>query len=117
LHQLHAKFLVRHFAATELKLHTHFVALIKKFFAVANFCQVIVVVDVNPKLDFFELCSGRLLILVMLGEVVTELAKRYNLANRRVCSWRDFNQIEAEALSLAQGIGQFQDAELFAVGT
>ena len=95
---------MRHFAATKLKLDTYLIAFIEEFFAVANFCEVIVVVDVYPKLDFLQLRPGRLFVLVVLGEVVAKFAERDNFAHRRICRGRDFDQIEAEALSFAQGI-------------
>ena len=114
--KLHAEFLMRHFAAAKLQLHPHLVPLVEKLFAVPDLRQVIVIVDVYPELDFLQLGSGRLFILLLLGDVVTELSEIDDLADRRVGGWRDFDQIEAETLSFAQGVRQLHDAELFAGG-
>jgi hypothetical protein len=105
-----------HFATAKLELHAYLVPLIEKFLAVANFRQVIVVIDINAKLNLFELRSRWLFVLVVFGEVVTKLAQRDNFANRRICSRRDFDQVEPQALSLSQSVRQFQNAELFAGG-
>src|SRR5919197_4530167 len=52
----------------------------------------------------------------MFGDVVPELTKIDNLAHRRIGGGRDFDQIEPETLSFAQGVVQPHDAELFAGG-
>ncbi len=83
LHQLHAEFLVRHFAAAKLELHAHFVAALKKFFAVPNFRKVIVIIDVHPELDLFQFRAGRFLVLFLLRYVITKLSERDNFADRR----------------------------------
>lgn len=69
-----------------------------------DFCQVIVLVDVNAELDFLEFRTGRLLILRMFGNVVSELSEIDNLAHRRMSGGRDFDQIETERLSSPQGV-------------
>ena len=74
------------------------------------------IVDVYPELDLLQLRPGRFLVLLLLGDVVTELSEIDDFADRRVGGGRDFDQIEAEALSFAQGVGKLHDAELFAGG-
>ena len=68
-------------------------------------------------LILLQLGAGRPLVLVVLGNVVTEFSERDDFANRRIGSRRDFDEIEAEALRFAQGVGQLHDAELFAGGS
>ena len=50
----------------------------------SDFRQVIMVVDVDPKFDFLQLGSGRLLVLLLLRDVVTELSEIDDLADGRV---------------------------------
>src|SRR4029077_4547771 len=50
------------------------------------------------------------------GNVVSEFSKIDDLAHRRGSSWRDFDQVEPQRFSSAQGVIQFQDAKLFAGG-
>jgi hypothetical protein len=75
-----------------------------------------VIVDVYPELDFLQLRPGSFLVLLLLGNVVTELSEIDDFADRRIGGGRNFDQIQAEALSFAQGVGKLHDAELFAVG-
>src|SRR5205807_2120735 len=117
LHQLHSEFLVRHFPAAKLQLHAHLVAAVEELLAVADFREVIVVVDVYPELDLFQFGPGSLLVLLLLGNVVTELAEIDDLADRRVRRGRDLDQIETETLSFAQRVREFHDAELLAGGS
>ena len=105
-----------HFAAAKLQLHTHLVPPIQEFFAVPDFCQVIVLVDVYAKLNFLQFRAGRLFVLGVFGNVVSEFSKVDDLAHRRSGCWRDLDEIEAKSLSSAQGVVQFHDAELFAGG-
>jgi hypothetical protein len=73
-----------------------------------------VVVDINAKLEFFELRAGRSFVPLVLGNIVSEFSKRDDFANRRIRRGRNLDQIKANALGLAQGVRQFHDAELFA---
>src|SRR5436309_6964577 len=116
-HELHTKFLMRHFAAAKLQLHTHLVSAVQEFFTVPDFRHVIVFVDVNTKLDFLQFRAGRLFVLGVFGNVVSELSERDDFANRRIRRGRNLDQIKANALGFAQGIRQFHDAELFACGS
>ena len=89
-----------HFAATKLQLHPHFISPIQEFFAVPDFRQIIVIVDVNPKFDFLQSRASWLFILGLLGNIVSELSKIDDFAHRRGGGWCDFDQIKAESLSV-----------------
>jgi len=108
---------MRHFPAAKLQLDPDFISAIEEFFAVTDFCQIIVVVDINAKLEFFQLRAGRSLVSLVLGNIVSEFSERDDFANRRIRGGRDLDQIKAHALGFAQGIRQLHDAELFAAGT
>src|ERR1700736_1525749 len=110
LHELHAEFLVGHLTAAELQLHPDLVATVKKLFAMADLRQVIVIVDVYPELDFLELGAGRFFVLILLGYVVAKLSESDNFTNWGVCGRCDFNHIESQSLSFAQGIRKLHDA-------
>ena len=75
------------------------------------------VVYLSDKLLVLQLGSGGFLVLVLLGNVVTELAESDDLADRRVGRRRNFDDIEPEALRFAQGVGKFHHAQLFASGS
>src|SRR5204863_9710839 len=87
-----------------------------KFFAVTNFGQIIVFVDVYPKFDFLELGPRRPFVFLLLGDVVAKLAEIDNFADWRISCRRDFDNIETETLRFAQGVVQFHDAELLTGG-
>ena len=82
-----------------------------------DFRQIIVIVDVDPKLNFFQLRASRSFVFLLFGNIVAELSERHDLANWRIGRGRDFDKVETETLSFAQGIRQLHDAELFAAGT
>ena len=63
-----------------------------------------------------SLVPDGLLVFFLLGDVVTELSEIDDFADRRISRGRDFHQIETETLSLAEGVGQLHDAQLFAGG-
>ena len=81
-----------------------------------DFGQIIMLVDVHAKLDFLQFRAGRFSILGVLGNIVSELSEIDDLADRRTGGGRDFHQVEPQTLSLAQGVVQPHDAELFAGG-
>ena len=95
---------MRHFPAAKLQLHPDFVAPIEKFFAMPDFRKVIVLVDVNPKLDFLQFRTGRFLVLVMFRQIVTKLSERDDFANRRIGRGRNLDQIKSATLGLTQGV-------------
>jgi len=113
-HQLHAKFLVCHFPAAKLQLDPDLISSIEEFFAMTDFRQIIVVVDINAKLELFQLRACWSLVPLMLGNIVSEFSERADFANRRFRRGRNLDQIMANAMGSAQGVRQFQDAELFA---
>jgi hypothetical protein len=76
-----------------------------------------VLVDINAKFDLFQLGAGRLFVLGVFGNIVSELSEIDDLTHWRRGRGRDFDQIKPKTLSSAQGIAQFHDAELFAGGS
>jgi len=76
--------------------------------------QIIVIVDVNAKLNFFKLRAAWLAILVVLGKIVTELSKRNDFSNWRIGGLSDFDQIESTALRFTQSVGQLHYTKLLA---
>jgi hypothetical protein len=105
---------VRHFATAKLKLDPDFIAALEKFLAVPNLGQIIVLVDIDAKLDLLQLRTAGSFIFVVLGKIVTEFSERNDFADGRIGSGRHFDQVEAAALCFTQGIRQFQNAELLA---
>ena len=81
-----------------------------------NFRQLIMVVDINAKLNFFQLRTCRFLLPLVFGNVVSKFPKRDDFANWRVRRWCNLYKIETKALRFSQGIRQFHDTELFASG-
>src|SRR5262249_15678975 len=98
------KLLVRHFAAAKLQLNTHLVPAVEEFFGVPDFSQIIVLVDVNAELNFLQFRTGRLFILRVFGNLVSELSEIDYLAHRRIGRGRDLDQIEPDSLSSSQGV-------------
>ncbi len=105
---------MRHFATSELKLNPDFIAALEKFFAMADLGQIIVLVDVDAKLDLLQPGTAGFFIFVVLGEIVTEFPERNDFANWRISGRSDFDQVETAALRFTQGIRQFEDAQLLA---
>ena len=69
-----------------------------------DFRQIIVIVDVDAKLNFFQLRASRFFVFFLFGNVVAEFSERHDFANWRVRRRRDFDKIETETLSFAQGV-------------
>ena len=89
---------MRHFATSELKLNPDFVAALEKFFAMADLGQIIVLVDVDAKLDLLQPRTAGFFIFVVLGKIVTKFSERNDFADRRIGGGRHFDQVEAAAL-------------------
>jgi len=83
----------------------------------ANFRQIIVLVDIHAELEFLQLGAGRFLVLLLLGNIVAEFPQRDDFANRWVRRWGNLDQIETSTLCFAQVVGQLQDAELLTIGS
>ena len=62
----------------------------------------------------FSFVPDGLLVLLLFRNVVTEFSEVDDLADRRVGGRRHFHQVEAHALGLLDGVGQFHHAELLA---
>jgi len=108
---------MRHFPAPKLQLYPNFISSIEEFLAVTDLCQIIVVVDIDAKLEFFQLRACWFPFSLVFGNIVSEFSERDDFANRRIRRGRNLDQIKANALGFAQGIRQFHDAELFACGS
>jgi len=89
---------MRHFAATELKLHSNFIAALEKLLAVADLGQIIVLVDVDAKFDLLQPRTAGFFIFVVLGKIVTEFSERNDFADRRISGGRHFHQVETTTL-------------------
>jgi hypothetical protein len=93
--QFPAELLVRHFPAPEAQRHLYFVAFVKEADHRLHFHFVVVIIDVRPHLDLFDL--DRLLLLASLGGfllfLVFEFAVVENFSDRRVCIGRDLDEI------------------------
>jgi len=92
---------MRHFAATELKLHSNFIASLEKLLAVANLGQIIVLVDIDAKFDLLQSRAAGFFIFVVLGKIVTEFSERNDFADRRISSGRHFHQVETATLGFS----------------
>lgn len=118
LQQFAAKVLVRHFATPETQSNFYFVAVLKELEDITHLNFVIVRVRVRAELDLFDLDDFLLfagLGLALLG-LVFELAKVHNLANRRVCVWRNLNKIQPGFFGQNHGAGGRYNAAIFAIG-
>ena len=69
-----------------------------------DFRQVIVIVDVNAKFNFLQPRASGSFVLLVFGNVVAKFPERDDFANWRIRRRRDFDKIETETLSFAQGI-------------
>ena len=66
---------MRHFAPTELELDFEFVAFVEELFTSADFGQVVMLVDVDAKLEFLEFAGTLFLFLLLFRHFVAELAE------------------------------------------
>jgi hypothetical protein len=109
---IHAQFLVRHLPSAELEVNFDLVSLREEIFGMANLCDVIMLVNIHPELDFLHLPGCIFLILLLLGKIVSELSEVHNPADRRLGVRCDLDEIESEGTSLADGFIQSEDSEL-----
>ena len=93
-----------HLAPPELQLHPDLIPPVKKLFGVPDFGQIIVVIDVYPEFDLLQFGPSSLPVFLMFGDVVAEFSEIDDLANRWNRRGRDFDQIQAKALSFAEGV-------------
>ncbi len=88
---------MRHFPSTKTQSDFHFVAFLKKALHRPDLHFIVMVVDVGPHLDLFDLNDFLLLfgfgffllLLILVFSVIKDLA------NRRLRIWRNFHQIKA----------------------
>ena len=112
LNDFHAEFLVSHFAATELEVDFHLVALVEELLGVADLGVIIVVVDIDAEFDFLDATRGVLLFFFLLGQVITELAKIQKATNGGLRIGSDLNEIKPETTGLAKSLIGAQNTEL-----
>ncbi len=108
---------VGHLAAAELELDPDLVCLVEELFTVAQLGDVVVLVDIDPKLDFLEFRSAVLGGVVLLGRLVFEFAVIDDSANWGSCHRRYLDEVQAYALCVPQGILQPHDTELLPGGS
>ena len=103
--QLHAQFLVRHFAAPEAQGDFHLVAFFQESLHAAHFHIVIVIVDIGAQLDFLDLDNLLLLARFVLALLflVLVLADIEDFANRRLRIRRDLHQVQARFVGFVDG--------------
>ena len=105
--------LVGHFAATELELDFHLVALVEKVLRMPNLGEVVVGVDIHPELDFLHLADRMFLFLLLLRQVVAEFPEIHDTANGRLGIRSDLDEIQSESTGSPDRFVQAHDAELF----
>jgi hypothetical protein len=104
--ELHAEFLVRHFAAAEAKRHLDLIAFLEKLLHGAHLNLVVMRVDIRAELDFLDL-DGLLLfsrlrgLLLGLEPMFSEI---HDLADRDFSVCSDFNEIETGLLGFRQRV-------------
>ena len=109
---------VSHLASAETKCHLHAVALGEELPCSIDLGLEIVGIDVRGHTDLLDLHSVLLLLGVFLfsGLLILILAVIDDLAYRRLCSWRDLNQIEISFFSQFSCFRRRHDAQHLAFG-
>src|SRR5215210_2658882 len=118
LQQLVAEILARHFAAPELDGGLDLVPFAQEADGVLELEVVVVLVDVGPELDLFDV-DDLLLLLRLVGLLlllVEELAEVHDAADRRLGRRGHLHQVEGLLLSPPQRLLHWHDAGLRAVG-
>src|SRR3954468_6526499 len=118
LEQLVAEALARHLAAPALDGGLHLVPFPQEADRVLELEVIVMLVDVGPELDLFDVDDLLLLLRLvrLLLLLVTEPAQIQDPAARRRGPPRDFPQVELQPLSLAQPLFDRHDAALATVG-
>src|SRR3954469_21552002 len=118
LEQLVAEVLARHLAAPELDGGLHLVPLPQEAHRVLELEVVVVLVDVGPELDLFDVDDLLLLLRLvrLLLLLVEELAEIHDPADRRHRRRRDLHQVERLLGRPAQSVLDGNDSGLAAVG-
>src|ERR1700751_2788720 len=101
------------FAPAKLELRLYLVTLLQEFLGMAHLDHVIVRIDIDSELDFFEFRSRRLPVLVLLREIVAIFAEIYDLTYWRICARGYFHQVQAERLRSAQRVLNLHYPQLF----
>lgn len=102
-----AQLLMRHLAATKLKLNAHFMTFREKVFRVDDFDLVVVRVDADAEFQLLHLATFLVLVsflLVLLLHVLV-FAVIDNFADGRIGGSRDFDEIETAFFGHAQSNG------------
>lgn len=118
LHEFEAQLLVSHLAAAELKLHAHLVPFGEEVLRMNHLDEVIMRIDANTELEFFEFAGLLMLVRLLLVflESVLVLAVVDELANWRLCIRSHFHQVHAALLRHTDGLWRGNYAELFVRG-
>ena len=108
-----------HFPAAEPQRDLDLVTVLQELENTAHFDIVIIGISVRTELDFLDLDYLLFLAgfrLTLLG-LVFELAEVHDLADRRCCIWRNFNQIQTSFLGHFHSTIRRYDADVFAICT
>ena len=85
------------------------VSLFQKMLDMPNFELEIMLLRLGSQLHLFQMDNGLLLLRIMglLLLLVLELSIVHNAANRRLCFWRNFNQVQFKIGSGPKGLHQW----------
>ena len=117
INHFHAELLMGHFAAAELQMNLHLVALVEEFLRVPDLGHVVVFVDVYAELDLLYPPGRVLLLLLLLGEIVAKLSEVDDPTYGRLCSWGNFDQIETDRASVPESFLDAHDSHLLVGNT
>ncbi len=108
--------MVRHFPSTKTQRDFHLIALFEEALNGATFNFIVMLIDIGPHLDLFDLNDFLLLLgfslLFLLLVFVFPVIE--NFTDRRLCIWRNFDKIEACLHGDLEGGFGIYDSALFA---
>lgn len=117
-HDLLAQLLVAHFPAAKPQGELNLDVVAEEVHGLVQLDAKIVGVNDRPELDFLH--PVRVLVFpglfFLLGLLVLVLAEVHNAADRRIGVGRHLDQVHAQVAGPQNGLGQRQDAQLFALG-
>ena len=115
-HHCHAEILVGIFSATELKLNFKLISLVEEFLSVTQLGLVIMGSNFDTELDLLNLGCAVLVLFLLFSELVFELSKIRDAADRRICGRGYLDEIKAVRLGAPDSLLGLQNSELLACG-